>query len=196
MRIPAIAMLGLLVTPALLMGQQEPEPLAEESWGVQVAVLDGRSQDVGIGKFVSRRTQIALGVGFRSFSRDQERSNDVEERDRDITELVVRAQLRRFLTTTDEIAPFLTLSVAPGFFGADETFNSPDGEQSVVTTRDFSIVSRAGGGVEWFPADQLGMAGFAGIRVEYREREFGRVLDEQEWEIDTFTTSATLSYYW
>jgi hypothetical protein len=196
MRLHAVAILGVFVAPALLMGQQEPEPLAQEHWAIQVAVLDGRSRDVGLAKFLSSRTQIGLGVGFRSFTRDQKRSDGAEERDRDITELAVRAQLRQFLTTTDEIAPYLTLSVAPGFFSADETFNFPDGDQAVVATRDFSIVTRAGGGMEWFPADQLGVAGFTGIRVEYRDSEFGGVSESQEWEIDTFTTSVTLRYYW
>lgn len=196
MRPLRLALTTVLLLPTPLLGQSEPRPLREQSWAAQIAVLDGESGDVGVAKLISNRTQLGLNVGFSSFSRDRERSDGAEERELDTTEFTVRAELRRYVAPDEKVAPFLTLSVAPGLFDADEEFTFPDGDQTTVRTEAFFVTTRVGGGAEWFPTGSVGISGFAGLKVEYLDRDSGGVSDTTEWEIDTFTTSVTLRYYW
>lgn len=141
------ALLPALAADAHAQDRVLPEPGA---WLLRTTVPDGGGS-LAVGRWIGPATSLGLDVAFSATGGGTE-ADGVEEERPTRWATVVGVEGRRYVEPSHRIAPFLLGRIDGGWSGGDA-----DGSRS--------LAAAVGIGAEWYPAPNLSLGAWTGLRV-------------------------------
>lgn len=212
MRLRLLAATAAVVIASPALAQDVPAPtdttpapngLRQGAWSLSFSAPgysgSGERAELGVWEMVGARTNLGLTLEVNVYGRDREGEEQGADQTEASTSLQLGANVRRYVSTTRVVAPYVQGRVfGRGFYtrrdglGYDETLRGVSGGLEGAV------------GVEWFPVRQFSVAGHTGARMligrleqdlENPDDDNERRSEYRDVNFQTFTSALSVQIY-
>ena len=194
--VPVVAVLLILPSAPLRAQTQPTDRLVPGAWSLSFALPSGGGGSVGLWTMVSRRANLGVNLGF-SFNRTTSKYVDSVSgtlRDDEVRwSIRVEPTVMLYQRLRPNVAPFLL-----GQIGASYGWTGSSSPSESTRWRTWSVYSRLGLGLEWFPVPAVSVNGWMAISIEAafaHSRSNYAVNDATTFDAGTLTSVLALRIY-